>query len=368
MNAVIGIAVVLLAVACSTLFGSGNSVTGSVTYRERIALSPGAWLEVQLRDVSYQDVAAPLIAEQVIHNPGQVPIEFEIEYDQEDINPRNTYSVQATIFESDGRMAFTNDTAYEVIISGNASKVDMLLVMVEPPPDASGKYKDLPKWIETQVPVTGVRLVETEPEVILMVQYLRSTVEGCGIPGNQRYELDGNDIIAEVTLMTPPPTPWGLPCDEDLIQVEDIVRVTETLTPGQMYRVSVNGRHTTAFTLTEPDFGNSIIAATPIENVELVMPEGPDSRYALRVILGLPKEGRCTAFNGYEIRRTEPTRIDVALTHHWVTDPSVACASGWSALVETLIPLGSDFEGGQEYTATANSKHSVTFEGFLVGN
>ena len=249
MNTVIGIALVLLAVACGTLPGTGSSVTGSVTYRERIALSPGARLEVQLRDVSYQDAAAPLIAEQVIHNPGQVPIEFKMEYDQGDIESRNTYSVQATIYESDGRMAFTNDTAYEVLTRGNPKKVDMLLVMVEPPPDASGRYEDLPRWVETQVPVTGVRLVETEPEVIFMVDYLRSTVEGCGMPGNQRYELEDSHIVAEVTLMTPPDTPWGLPCDEDLIQVEDVVRVTETLTPGQTYSVSVNGRHMTTFTM-----------------------------------------------------------------------------------------------------------------------
>ena len=211
------------------------------------------------------------------------------------------------------------------------------------------------------MPVTGVRLVETEPEVVIMVDYLRSTVEGCGRPGNQRYELDGNDIFAEVTLMTPPPTPWGLPCDEDMIQVEDIVRVTETLTLGRTYRVSVNGRHTTAFTLTELNFGDSIIAATPIENVELVMPEGPDSQYALRVYLGLPEGGSCTAFNGYEIRRSEPTRINVTLTHHMVIDPAVACASGWSAMAETLIPLGSDFEGGQEFTVSVNSDMTETF-------
>ena len=249
MNIVIGIALVLLVVACDTLPGTGSLVTGSVTYRERIALSPGARLEVQLRDVSYQDAAAPLIAEQVISNPGQVPIEFKIEYDPDDIDSRNTYSVQATIFESDGRMAFTNDTAYDVITRGSPRKVDMLLVMVQPPPDASGATPDLPRWVETQVPVIGARLVEIEPEIILMVDYLRSTVEGCGMPGNQRYELDGSDIIAEVTLMMPPPMPWGLPCDEDLVQVEDVVRVTETLAPGQTYRVSVNGRYMTTFTL-----------------------------------------------------------------------------------------------------------------------
>ncbi len=48
------------------------SVTGTVTYRERIALSPGATLVVQLRDVSLQDASSILIAEQVMPNSGQV--------------------------------------------------------------------------------------------------------------------------------------------------------------------------------------------------------------------------------------------------------------------------------------------------------
>ena len=362
MNTVIGIALILLAVACNTLLGSGDSVSGSVTYRERIALSPDARLEVQLRDVSYQDAAAPLIAEHVISGPGQVPIEFEIQYDPNDIKPRNTYAVQARIIESDGRLAFINDTAYDVITRGNPSKVDMLLVMVEPPPDASGGSVDLPRWVETQVSAVGARLVETEPEVILMVDYLRSTVEGCGMPGNQRYELNGSDIMAEVTLMTPPPTPWGLPCDEDLILVEDMVRFTEALNPGQTYRVSVNGRHTTAFTLPEPDFGHSIIGESPVERIELVKTDGPDSQYELRVISGLPKGSSCSRFNGYEIRRVEPTRIDVELTHHEVADPFVVCTADFPIL-ETLIPLGSDFEDGQEHTVMVNSGHSVTFEG-----
>lgn len=41
------------------------SITGTVTYRERIALTPGAIVTVQLRDTSLQDVASVLIAEQV---------------------------------------------------------------------------------------------------------------------------------------------------------------------------------------------------------------------------------------------------------------------------------------------------------------
>ena len=91
------------------------SVTGTVTYRERIALSPGATLVVQLRDVSFQDASSILIAEQVMPNPGQVPVKFKVKYNRDDLVQRNTYSITARIKESDGRLAFPNDTAYEVI-------------------------------------------------------------------------------------------------------------------------------------------------------------------------------------------------------------------------------------------------------------
>ena len=94
------------------------SVSGTVTYRERLALTPGATLVMELRDVSYADAAAPLIARQTITAPGQVPISFKVEYSREDINSRNSCSVSARIVESDGRLAFTNDTTYEVITRG----------------------------------------------------------------------------------------------------------------------------------------------------------------------------------------------------------------------------------------------------------
>ena len=126
----VGLSIVLLALAaCGDDAGpagatievpSGKSpnasVSGTVTYRERIALSPGARLEVSLRDVSYQDAAAPLIARQTIEDPGQVPIKFKVEYNRGDIDSRNVrIRISARIIEEDGRLAFTNDTAYEVI-------------------------------------------------------------------------------------------------------------------------------------------------------------------------------------------------------------------------------------------------------------
>ena len=124
------------------------SVTGSVTYRERIALTPDAKVVVELRDVSLLDAAAPLIARQTISEPGQVPIDYKVEYNRDDIDSNRTYSVTASIIESDGRLAFTNDTAREVITHGRPNKVDMVLVLVQPPPDLTTEGQDWRTWVE----------------------------------------------------------------------------------------------------------------------------------------------------------------------------------------------------------------------------
>ena len=105
------------------------TVTGTVTYRERIALSPDAVVEVKLLDVSRADAPAVTIGEQVIQDPGQVPIAFEIEYAPTDIDERFTYAVQVRIMEGD-RLEFINDTAYHVITRGNPNQVDLVLVKV----------------------------------------------------------------------------------------------------------------------------------------------------------------------------------------------------------------------------------------------
>ncbi len=226
------------------------SVTGTVTYRERIALSPGAIVTVQLRDTSLMDVASELIAEQVITNPGQVPISFEVRYNEDDINPRNTYSIQARITESDGRLAFINDTAYDVITRGNPTRIDMVLVIVQPPPDPTGEWNEenSRQWVEEEVEVIGAEVVEYHPEVIILVAHYQSTIENCVRRGSQSFEIIGSDIYAAITLTVPPPTPWAIDCDAERVVVEEVIRFGDALTPGQTYQVFVNGNETTTFT------------------------------------------------------------------------------------------------------------------------
>ena len=336
------------------------SVRGTVTYRERLALTPGAKLVVELRDVSYADAAAPLIARQTISGPGQVPIEFRVGYNRDDIDSRNVYSVSARVIESDGRLAFTNDTAYEMITRGNPNKVDMVLVLVQPPPDMTDGGSDWRTWVETPVQVVSANLMPNEPEHLVRVFYYQSTIEGCARPGSQSLEMDGYDIVVRVTLMQPPPTPWAIPCREQVVELDTVEPIRASLEPGQTYRVIVNDRETTTFTLPAPGLGHTVIAESPVDNAELVISEDAPPEYGLRVVSGLPRGSSCSQFNGYEIRRGEGNRIDVVVTHHEVADRSVPCTADYPA-VETSVPLGNDFEPGVEYTVSVNSEAVKSF-------
>lgn len=105
------------------------SVSGSISYRERIALGPQSILEIKLVDVSRADAPAIVIAEKSITGPGQVPINFELAYDPTSIDQRFTYAVEARISEG-GKLVFISDTHTPVLTRGNDNHVEMVLVHV----------------------------------------------------------------------------------------------------------------------------------------------------------------------------------------------------------------------------------------------
>lgn len=97
------------------------SVSGAVTQVDNAPIPEGATLTVQIQDTSLQDVAATVIGEQIIENPGQFPIPYQVGYDPNDItNPR--YTMSARITAADGSLLFINDTAIPVITAGNPTE------------------------------------------------------------------------------------------------------------------------------------------------------------------------------------------------------------------------------------------------------
>jgi putative lipoprotein len=107
-------------------------VSGTVTYRERMALPPGTLVNVQLQDVSLADAPATVIGEQdIVIEDEQVPIPFEIAYDPDDIEDNHTYVVRAEIRDADGSLLFTTDTSYPVITRDNPTEgVEIVVVAV----------------------------------------------------------------------------------------------------------------------------------------------------------------------------------------------------------------------------------------------
>lgn len=128
---------VLLLAGCSSSRPNSDRLvddavlTGSVTYRSRIALPPDAVVTVQLLDVSLADAPSETLAEQTIRtDERQVPIPFRLTYDPFDVHPRMRYAVRATVRDGEGRMTWTTDTAYPVLTQ-NAPMDDVEIELVQ---------------------------------------------------------------------------------------------------------------------------------------------------------------------------------------------------------------------------------------------
>lgn len=107
-----------------------NVVSGTVTYRQRVALPPTAVLTVSLLDVSRADAPSTPIAQQRIETSGkQVPFAFDMAYDRTKIQERNRYAVRAEIRDGD-RLLFTTETNYPVITQNNPRTVEITVVPV----------------------------------------------------------------------------------------------------------------------------------------------------------------------------------------------------------------------------------------------
>lgn len=102
-----------------------KTLDGTVTYRERIALPPGAEVEVRLVDVSLADAPARTIAETTIAPEGQVPVPYALEYESAEIVPGRTYALQARI-TADGRLLFVTKT-HHAVFSGGADATEIVV-------------------------------------------------------------------------------------------------------------------------------------------------------------------------------------------------------------------------------------------------
>ncbi|MEZ8883239.1 MULTISPECIES: YbaY family lipoprotein [unclassified Vibrio] len=106
-------------------------ISGTVSYRERIALPENAVVTVTLEDISLADAPSTVIATQEFTTDGkQVPFAFELSYDNDKIKANHRYNMRASI-HVDGKLRFTTDTIKSVITDvENTQQADLRLVGV----------------------------------------------------------------------------------------------------------------------------------------------------------------------------------------------------------------------------------------------
>ena len=118
--------------ACATIPPAEQpvSVTGSIAYRERVALPPTAQVEVTLADVSLMDAPSKTIAQQAFTADGrQVPFAFSLTVDQRLLDPRHSYAVSARITDASGKLMFITDTRNSVTLDGRRA-IDLGTLML----------------------------------------------------------------------------------------------------------------------------------------------------------------------------------------------------------------------------------------------
>lgn len=128
MRIVLAMVALLLAFAGPAL-AAKVTLTGDVTYRERIALPPGGTLSVSLIDLASPDKPR-VSAKAPIGSPGQVPLTFTLNFDDTVIVAGHSYALVAEIAGTDA-VWFRNAEPYAVDPLAPAAPI-LIIVNVVP--------------------------------------------------------------------------------------------------------------------------------------------------------------------------------------------------------------------------------------------
>lgn len=131
------------------------AIRGTATYRERMALPPGAVLVVTLVDISRADAPAETLAEARIPIEGQVPVAFTLPYDPARLRPHHVHAVRGTI-EIEGRTAFRTDRVHRVLTGGAEERVELMMVRDAAAATAASASLVGPEWVAEDIGGKGV--------------------------------------------------------------------------------------------------------------------------------------------------------------------------------------------------------------------
>lgn len=120
------LALLALVAACAAPVATAR-VTGTVTYRERMALPAGAVVRVTLLDVSMIDMPPRVVAKQELRPDGQVPVPFVLPFEPREIEKDHRYGLRATIEDAKGRPLWISAAAEPVLTQGAPDALELVL-------------------------------------------------------------------------------------------------------------------------------------------------------------------------------------------------------------------------------------------------
>lgn len=103
----------LLLLAVAPALAERITLSGDVTYRERIALPEAGTLTVALIDLAQPDKPG-LAATAAIARPGKVPLTFTLNLDTDSLDATHQYALVAQIAGADGAVWFRNNEPYAI--------------------------------------------------------------------------------------------------------------------------------------------------------------------------------------------------------------------------------------------------------------
>jgi len=106
-----------------------GEVTGTVSYRERIALPPEAELSVTLYETTGAAAEPRFVAAQLMRLSAGPPARFRVAYPPGVIDARAGYTLVARI-EVGGKLWFVNEQPVPVLTLGNPARADLVVTRV----------------------------------------------------------------------------------------------------------------------------------------------------------------------------------------------------------------------------------------------
>lgn len=199
----------LILMMASVAVAQAAQVTGTVTYRERIAVPPEAVLRVQLVDVSRADAPSiPLSMRRYALT--KVPFDFSLAYDPSLIEDRNRYAVEATVFMGE-RMIYRSAQVNSVLTRNAPDKVDIVVQKIAENPIQSIKQgTDFQNTVWTVIEVQGQAVMASKPPTLTFGSAGQMSVfGGCNrFSGQATWTSDGlsfSDNMAGTMMACPEP-------------------------------------------------------------------------------------------------------------------------------------------------------------------